>query len=90
MDLQLKELYTRLENQKLKLELSDEARELILRRGYDAANGARPLRRAIERLLTRPLSARILEESFNSGDTIRTVLSDDKEHLKFEAVVHSP
>ena len=55
LDLQLGELYERLNEQKLKLVLSDAARALILQRGYDPINGARPLHRAIERLLTRPL-----------------------------------
>ncbi|MBC8170411.1 MAG: ATP-dependent Clp protease ATP-binding subunit [Anaerolineae bacterium] len=88
MDLQLKELHQRLEQQKLTLEISEEARELVLVKGYDAANGARPMRRAIERFVTRPLSARILDDEFNPGDTIRAVLAEDKDRLSFEAVVH--
>jgi ATP-dependent Clp protease ATP-binding subunit ClpC len=84
LDLQLTDLLKRLENQKFTLELSEAARELILRKGYDPVNGARPLRRAIERLLTRPLSARILEDAFQPGDTIVAVVSDDREHLSFE------
>jgi ATP-dependent Clp protease ATP-binding subunit ClpC len=84
LDMQLTELHQRLDNQHLKLELSEEARELVLRKGFDPVNGARPLRRAIERLLTRPLSARILEEMFKSGDTIVALVSDDREHLRFE------
>jgi ATP-dependent Clp protease ATP-binding subunit ClpC len=84
LDLQLTDLHKRLEHQRLLLELSDDARELILRRGFDPINGARPLRRAIERLLTRPLSARILEEAFKPGDTILAVLAEDRERLRFE------
>ncbi len=70
LDLQLNDLRRRLDEQRLKLELTDRARALILSRGYDPVNGARPLRRAIERLLTRPLSAKIVEDVFNPGDTI--------------------
>jgi ATP-dependent Clp protease ATP-binding subunit ClpC len=70
LDLQLQELHKRLADQNLKLELTDAARDLILRKGYDPVNGARPLRRAIERLLTRPLSGKIVEDVFNSGDTV--------------------
>src|SRR5690606_25786140 len=52
------------------LTLDESARELLLTEGYDPANGARPLRRAIERLLTRPLSTALLEETFGPGDAI--------------------
>jgi len=85
LDLQLSELVGRLVSQRLKLELLPEARTLILRRGYDPVNGARPLRRAIERLLTRPLSARIVEDMFPSGSTIRVGV--EGEVLRFEAQV---
>jgi ATP-dependent Clp protease ATP-binding subunit ClpC len=84
LDLQLTELHQRLAEQNLKLALSDEARALILRKGTDAANGARPLRRAIERLLTRPLSARIVEDAFVPGDTVIAQV-DENEKLRFEA-----
>jgi ATP-dependent Clp protease ATP-binding subunit ClpA len=84
LDLQLKELHDRLDRQKLKLELADDARVLILKKGHDPINGARPLRRAIERLLTRPLSTKIVEDAFQPGDTI-VARSDDGEKLRFEA-----
>lgn len=84
LDLQLEELHTRLAGQKLKLELADSARDLILTKGYDPVHGARPLRRAIERLLTRQLSARIVEDTFQPGDTIVAQATGD-ERLHFEA-----
>jgi ATP-dependent Clp protease ATP-binding subunit ClpC len=71
LDLQLHEVTERLDAQKLALVLDESARALLLREGYDPANGARPLRRAIQRLLTRPLSNAILEEKFGEGDLIR-------------------
>ncbi len=83
LELQLQDLYKRLEGQSLKLQLTDEARALILKKGYDPINGARPLRRAIERLLTRPLSTRIVEDTFEPGDTISVTVGDD-ETLAFE------
>jgi ATP-dependent Clp protease ATP-binding subunit ClpC len=88
LDLQLGELHQRLAEQNLKLVLSDEARTLVLNQGYDPINGARPLRRAIERLLTRPLSARIVEDIFTPGDTI-TAFVDEGERLRFEAATRS-
>ncbi len=81
LDLQLTELYARLDEQKLKLILTDEARALILQKGFDPVNGARPLHRAIERLLTRPLSAKIVEDAFVPGDTITAAIEED--HLHF-------
>jgi ATP-dependent Clp protease ATP-binding subunit ClpC len=83
LDLQLTDLYERLKAQRLNLVLTDEARALILQKGHDPVNGARPLRRAIERLLTRPLSARIVEDAFTSGDIILAKV--DGERLVFEA-----
>lgn len=70
LELRLGDLYKRLSEQKLSLVLTDAARALILDKGYDPINGARPLQRAIERLLTRPLSAKIVEDAFAPGDTI--------------------
>jgi ATP-dependent Clp protease ATP-binding subunit ClpC len=82
LDLNLQDLRNRLAKQKLTLQLDQSARELILSQGYDPANGARPLRRAIERLLTRPLSQSILENSYPSNTTIVAHASGDK--LVFE------
>jgi ATP-dependent Clp protease ATP-binding subunit ClpC len=84
LDLQLQELHQRLAEQGLKLRLTDEARALILARGYDPVNGARPLRRAIERLLTRPLSAKIVEDMFVPGQTVVAHI-DENDRLRFEA-----
>ncbi len=82
LDLQLADLHRRLGVQGLKLQLTDEARALLLEKGYDPVNGARPLRRAIERLLKRPLSARIVDDVFAPGDTI--VVKVDSDRLRFE------
>ncbi len=78
VDLQLQEVTERLTAQKLTLLLDDNARTLLLREGYDPAYGARPLRRAVQRLLTRPLSNAILDETFHAGDTIRVATDGDK------------
>lgn len=84
LDLQLGELHQRLTGQKLKLELAQDARDLILQKGFDPVNGARPLRRAIERLLTRPISTQIVEDRFQPGETI-VARADGEDRLKFEA-----
>ncbi|NDJ61953.1 MAG: ATP-dependent Clp protease ATP-binding subunit, partial [Chloroflexi bacterium] len=83
LDLQLAHLHERLRQQGLALVLTDAARALVLERGYDPANGARPLRRAIERLITRPLSAKIVEDAFRPGETITAHVDGDC--LRFES-----
>src|SRR5690606_6558273 len=83
LDIKLTDLHERLKNQQLELVLTDEARALILEKGHDPVLGARPLRRAIERLLTRPLSARIVEDAFAPGD--RIIARVDGERLVVEA-----
>ncbi|MBZ0291762.1 MAG: ATP-dependent Clp protease ATP-binding subunit [Anaerolineae bacterium] len=83
LDLQLQELHKRLRQQQLQLVLTDEARALILDAGHDPVNGARPLRRAIERLLTRPLSNKIVEDAFEPGEMITVCVTDDQ-RLRFE------
>ncbi len=85
LDLQLREVHDRLAEQRLKLTLDDEARAILLEAGHDPANGARPLRRAIERLLTRPLSTQIVNETFTTGDTVVVVAGADKQSLAFKA-----
>jgi ATP-dependent Clp protease ATP-binding subunit ClpB len=69
--MQLTRLNERLAERGLALELTDGARELIAEAGWDPAYGARPLKRAIQRLLENPLALRLLEGEFGEGDTIR-------------------
>lgn len=83
MDLQLEDILKRLREQKLSLKLSDEARNILLKEGYDPVNGARPLRRAIERMITRPLSMKLVEDVFEAGDTI-IVIPDGEGGLTFK------
>ncbi len=83
LDLQLSELRERLQEQHLSLKLTDDARDVILDEGFDPTNGARPMRRAVERLLTRPLSAQIIEDGF-SKDTAVLVKVGENGLLEFE------
>ncbi|MDI6740367.1 MAG: ATP-dependent chaperone ClpB [Candidatus Edwardsbacteria bacterium] len=71
VDIQLKHLYRRLEDRKIKLEVTEKAKELLANEGYDPSFGARPIKRAIQRLLQDPLSMRILEGEFREGDTVK-------------------
>ncbi len=70
IDLQLAHLEKLLADRKLTLKLKPEAREVIATEGYDPAFGARPLKRAIQRLLQNPLAMAVLEGRFSEGDHI--------------------
>ncbi|MFL6539815.1 MAG: ATP-dependent chaperone ClpB [Chthoniobacterales bacterium] len=76
VDIQLRRLTTRLEKQKIRLELSDAAKARIAQEGYDPVYGARPLKRAIQREILDPLSLDILEGKFREGQTIRADARD--------------
>lgn len=78
LDVQMVELEERLKHQHLKLSMTEEARQFILDESYDPVNGARPLRRTIERLLTRPLSNKIVENNLEPGATIVIALNGDQ------------
>ena len=58
------------------LEVSPEAEGLIADAGYDTQFGARPLKRAIQRLLENPLSRELLQGTFSEGDTVRVTVSE--------------
>jgi ATP-dependent Clp protease ATP-binding subunit ClpB len=70
VEIQLARLTKRLEQQKITLDLSDSAKELIARQGYDPVYGARPLKRAIQRKILDPLSIDILEGKVREGQTV--------------------
>jgi ATP-dependent Clp protease ATP-binding subunit ClpB len=82
VDLQLRRLRERLAERKVELEVTDEAREVIAAAGWDPAYGARPLKRAIQRLLENPLSLELLEGRFSEGQAVRVDARDGE--LVFE------
>src|SRR5881409_1902923 len=83
VEIQLKRLSKRLEQQKITLKLSDSAKELLAREGYDPVYGARPLRRTIQREILDPLSIDILEGKIHEGQTVRVDAKDGA--LEFQA-----
>ena len=89
VDLQLARLRARLADRGLALELTDEAKEHLAEAGWDPAYGARPLKRAIQRLVENPLALRLLEGDVGEGDTVRVDVGDGE--LVFErAAVAQP
>jgi ATP-dependent Clp protease ATP-binding subunit ClpB len=82
VDLQLARLRERLADRHIELELTDGAKELLAEAGWDPAYGARPLKRAIQRLLENALARELLEGRIAAGDTVRVDAADDE--LTFE------
>ena len=77
VDIQLQLVARRLAQQNLKLELTDGAKKLVAQQGYDPVYGARPLKRAIQRLILDPLSLELLEGKFSAGDAIEGDLAGE-------------
>jgi ATP-dependent Clp protease ATP-binding subunit ClpB len=74
VSIQLGYLQRRLAARKLELSVTDRARESLAREGFDPVYGARPLKRAIQRLVQDPLARRLLEGEFHDGDRIQVDL----------------
>ena len=86
-----KRLTGQLEGQGLGIELTQSAKELLAEKGYDPQLGARPLRRAIQRMIEDVLSEKILYKEFRAGEIIVVDTEDDPEkpgekRLKFSSV----
>jgi ATP-dependent Clp protease ATP-binding subunit ClpB len=84
VELQLARLRDRVAERRIQLELTDVAKEALADAGWDPAYGARPLKRAIQRLVENPLALRLLEGDFADGDTIRVDAEDGE--IRFEKV----
>jgi ATP-dependent Clp protease ATP-binding subunit ClpC len=70
VDLMLRRLREQMANHEVTIELTDEAKELLVDKGYDPAMGARPLRRAIQRYIEDPLADYVLGRQLEPGSTI--------------------
>jgi len=89
VDLMLARVLEQLEAQQLDLVLTDDAKEYLGTKGYDPELGARPLRRAIQRLLEDPLSERVLLGEYKAGMTILVGLDSENDELTFEGISSS-
>jgi len=78
VDLMLKQVSDRLKASGMGLEASTDVKEVLAKEGFDPAFGARPLRRAVQRVIEDPLSEEILLGRFSDGDTILAELEDGK------------
>jgi ATP-dependent Clp protease ATP-binding subunit ClpB len=82
VELQLARLRSRLADRGIELELTDEAKQVVADAGWDPTYGARPLKRALQRMVENPLALRLLEGEFSDGDTVRVDARDGE--LVFE------
>jgi ATP-dependent Clp protease ATP-binding subunit ClpB len=78
VDIQLRRVIKRLSQRNLQLTLTDAAKKLLAKEGFDPVFGARPLKRTIQRDLLDPLSLELLEGKFKEGDSIRADVVGDR------------
>jgi ATP-dependent Clp protease ATP-binding subunit ClpC len=90
LNLQLSELADRLKEQDLLLRVSPSAKELLIEKGYNVDQGARPMRRAIQDYIEDPLSVGILKGEFKEGDTVSVSAREDKIVIKAPTPHHTP
>jgi ATP-dependent Clp protease ATP-binding subunit ClpC len=84
IDILMKGVMKRLVNLGFSLELTEEAKDFIADKGYDAQYGARPLHRAIQKYLEDPLAEEILSMNVKDGDTLIASLDKENSKIKFE------
>jgi ATP-dependent Clp protease ATP-binding subunit ClpB len=84
LELRLNELRKLLEDRQISIELTEPARQLILASGSDAAYGARPLKRALQRMIQDPLAIKILNGEVLHGSHVRIDVDRDSNQLHFE------
>jgi ATP-dependent Clp protease ATP-binding subunit ClpB len=86
VELQIERVKKLVQDRKLTLEVTPAAKSLIATEGYDPVYGARPLKRAIQRLLQNPLAMAVLEGAYGEGDTIKVDRAKEGTALAFERV----
>ena len=83
VDLEVRKIIERLQEQEIELVLDTSAKDLLIEKGYDPANGARPMRRAVEKYIEDPMSEEILRETFKAKDKV--IAKKDGDKLAFDA-----
>jgi ATP-dependent Clp protease ATP-binding subunit ClpB len=83
IDIQLGRVSKQLRDRGIRIQLTDAARELLIQEGYDPQYGARPMRRAIQRLVQDPLALKLLNGDFQEGDTIEVEADATGSELRF-------
>jgi ATP-dependent Clp protease ATP-binding subunit ClpB len=89
LDLRLNDLSRMLEDRQISLELTEPARQLILASGSDAAYGARPLKRALQRMVQDPFAIKILNGEVQHGEHVKIDVDRKSNHLVFEPMTRA-
>lgn len=87
VDLMIERIGKEIKSKKLYLVLTDSAKDLLARKGFDPSFGARPLRRTIQHMVENPLSEKILEGEFQEGDTV--VIDCDDSTIVFRRMIEA-
>ena len=90
VDLLLKRLREQMAQHETSIELTDDAKELLVEKGYDPTMGARPLRRAIQRFIEDPLADFVLGRSLTPGSIIRVGRKEDEDEIAIELIDGPP
>ena len=90
VDIQLDNVGKLLQDRKLNLQVTAAAKDLIIAEGYEPQYGARPMRRAIQRLIQDPLALKLITGEFLEGDTILVEVAEPEHTLLFTKLVPSP
>ncbi|MBI5124558.1 MAG: ATP-dependent Clp protease ATP-binding subunit [Candidatus Omnitrophica bacterium] len=86
IELEIKEVESRLKNKNILIELTQEAKDFLIERGFDKIFGARPLKRTIQRFMEDPLAEEIIKGNYRDGANVRVTAKAD--HLEFTSVAH--
>jgi ATP-dependent Clp protease ATP-binding subunit ClpB len=86
LEMRLNEVRKLLEGRAISLELTESARQLILVTGSDAAYGARPLKRALQRMIQDPLAIKILNGEIEHGAHVKIDADRNSNELRFETM----
>src|SRR5207247_4540478 len=87
VDIQMKRVREQMAIHNVAIELTDEAKELLVDKGYDPAMGARPLRRAIQRVIEDPLADFVLGRTVEPGSTILVARKGDTEEVDMKVIL---
>jgi ATP-dependent Clp protease ATP-binding subunit ClpA len=87
VDIQLHNVGQLLRERKIKLEVTAAAKDLLIADGYDPQFGARPMKRAIQRLIQDPLALKLINGEFSEGDTVAVDAKEGESELQFSKLV---
>src|SRR6185437_5948286 len=88
VELMLRRVRAQLIEQEMTLDASDAAKDFLVEKGFDAANGARPLRRAIQNFIEDPLAEGLLQGKFHPGDSVGAEVVNGEMQLEVQPRIH--